>query len=211
MVAPAHYLAGDTWSETFDGKTRKDGLSLIAAGTDGQVFSIVISSGNGLIKTTEGWKSFDEFVAALAQKRKSFGGGPPLAGLPARAAGPDSAALRITRSMNDFHTPAETVQNAARSIQNIRQADGGYLCDVPVPATPAQLETQTIRFWIKDGLLTKFEIHDSGKGYEMGFESTDTMDISNVGSTAVELPGDAKVKWDSINSQGKAASPAGGG
>ena len=57
----------------------------------------------------------------------------------------------------------------------------------------------SVKFWIKDGVLTKYQSKVSGKrqnqdGEEQAFERTTTVEIKDVGATKVTLPDEAKKK-----------------
>jgi hypothetical protein len=56
----------------------------------------------------------------------------------------------------------------------------------------------TVKFWIKDGVLTKYEIQSAGKidfnGNEMDLSRTTTTEISDIGKTKIEIPEGAKSK-----------------
>lgn len=56
----------------------------------------------------------------------------------------------------------------------------------------------SVKFWIKDGAITKYEYHVTGKmdfnGNEREIDRTTTTEISDVGTTKLELPEAAKKK-----------------
>ena len=55
-------------------------------------------------------------------------------------------------------------------------------------------------FWVKDGVLTKFEFNTQGKitagqdNREMNINRTTTVEIKDVGTTKIEVPDEAKQK-----------------
>ena len=55
-----------------------------------------------------------------------------------------------------------------------------------------------MKFWIKDGLLTKYEFKVQGKvtigGNDRDVDRTSTVEIKDVGSTKVDVPDEAKKK-----------------
>ena len=55
-----------------------------------------------------------------------------------------------------------------------------------------------MKFWIKDGELSKYEFKVQGKvsfnGNERDVDRTTTVEIKDVGTTKVEVPEDAKKK-----------------
>jgi len=65
---------------------------------------------------------------------------------------------------------------------------------------PPEGSAGTFRLWIKDGAVTKYELKltaettPNGARVNGGFSETSTVDLSNVGSTNVEVPDAAKRK-----------------
>jgi hypothetical protein len=55
-----------------------------------------------------------------------------------------------------------------------------------------------VKFWIQDGVLTKYEFKVTGKvnfnGNDRDVDRTTTVEIKDVGATKVEVPDDAKKK-----------------
>ena len=59
----------------------------------------------------------------------------------------------------------------------------------------------TVKFWVKDGALVKFESHTvstmaMGDQGEQAFDVTRTTEISDVGTTKLDVPAEAKAKLD---------------
>ena len=56
----------------------------------------------------------------------------------------------------------------------------------------------SVKFWVKDGMLFKYEIKVQGKvsfnGNDRDIDRTTTIEIKDIGSTKVEVPDDAKKK-----------------
>jgi hypothetical protein len=56
----------------------------------------------------------------------------------------------------------------------------------------------SVKFWVKDGVLSKYEVKVKGKvefnGNANDFERTTTTEIKDVGSTKVNVPAGAKSK-----------------
>src|SRR4029079_18685009 len=55
-----------------------------------------------------------------------------------------------------------------------------------------------VKFWAKDGVLSKFQIHMEGKlnanGQARPIDRTTTVEINDVGTTSIDLPEEAKAK-----------------
>ncbi|HLK54391.1 MAG TPA: hypothetical protein VKU42_13115, partial [Candidatus Angelobacter sp.] len=71
----------------------------------------------------------------------------------------------------------------------------------PAPPPPKDAKG-SVKFWVKDGALTKFESHleakvTFGDQEDQPFEMTRTVEIQNVGTTKVEVPAEAKKKLES--------------
>ena len=56
----------------------------------------------------------------------------------------------------------------------------------------------SLKYWVKDGVLSKYQIHTMGTvsrgGNDMDIDRTTTVEISDVGNTKVDVPDDAKKK-----------------
>ena len=56
----------------------------------------------------------------------------------------------------------------------------------------------TVKFWVKDGVLTKYEYHVQGKmtfnEREMDVDRTTTVEIKDIGKAKIEVPEEAKKK-----------------
>ena len=58
----------------------------------------------------------------------------------------------------------------------------------------------SVKFWIKEGVMAKYEINVQGKvtagDREMDINRTMTTEIKDVGSTKMEVPAEAKAKME---------------
>ena len=74
---------------------------------------------------------------------------------------------------------------------------GGRRRDGSEAPTPADAKG-SVKFWVKDGALAKYETHVSGKvsfgGNEMEIDRTATTEIKDVGTSKVEVPEEAEAK-----------------
>jgi hypothetical protein len=179
---PAHTMPNERWSQTFDGKTNRDGLSLVTVSESGQSFDAVIVGQKAIIKVDNEWKTPDEIQP----------GGGPMAAFPLRMTIPIQFVVQWAKN---FQSPAGLLLSELKNIQNIKSADGGYTADLP-PEPNTHDTSRTIQVWIKDGSLTRFQIQTAGNLAEQSWDNTDTTDLSGVGTTKVELPADAKAKLE---------------
>lgn len=144
------------------------------------------------------WMSAEE----LAQRFQNQGGG---------AGG--NMASRFAKS------PAEEAKELLEKIPSLKkESDGSYSADLPEELAKTRINPfaafrqnnqssvsgakGTAKFWVKDGVLSKYEVHLEGKfsftrngdTQERDVNSTTTTEIKDVGSTKVELPDEAKKK-----------------
>lgn len=80
-------------------------------------------------------------------------------------------------------------------------------------APPPRDAKGSVKFWMKDGTLAKFESHLKGQlagpdGEERPFEMTRTFEIRDVGSTKVNVPEDARKKLEPKPNEEKREAPA---
>ncbi len=56
----------------------------------------------------------------------------------------------------------------------------------------------SVKFWVKDGVLSKYEVKVQGKvsfnGNDRDIDRTTKIEIKDVGTTQIEVPDDAKQK-----------------
>lgn len=147
------------------------------------------------VKTQDGWKTAEEAAQA--------GGDQP---------GP---ARWLARMAQNFKAPAAQVQDLANGAAEITLAEGVYSGDLTEEVAKGLLTfggrggqnapaisgaKGSVKFWIKDGVLTKYEYNVQGKvtfnDQEREMNRTTTVEISEVGSAKAELPDDAKKKLE---------------
>lgn len=84
----------------------------------------------------------------------------------------------------------ELTEDAAKSLMRFRRGGG----DGPTISGAKG----SAKFWVKDGVLTKYEFKVSGKmdfnGNEVDLDRTSTVEIKDVGATKIEVPEAAKQK-----------------
>ena len=174
-----------------DGKADKSGLTYLSFMVGGFPVEVYMNGQKGTAKALEGWQSFDE----IAQT-----GG---------------TAAAIVRFMRSYKAPG--VESAALSaeVKDIKEAEGMMSGELKEDATKEYLEFGTrrregqeppkfenpkgsLKVWIKDGALTKYEIKVQGK-VTAGDQTNDvnrttTIELKDIGATKLELPAEAKQK-----------------
>ena len=186
---------------TTKGKTEKDGFTLITAeGPNGDI-QAVKKGEKGVLKTDGDWQTAEEF-------RNSDQGGPgPGRGFVGRLLtelAPAADAEDLLKEIKDIKAgddgvySAELTASAAKDRAGFFGRRGGQAA--PGGFTPPEPKDAkgTVKFWVKDGVLTKIELKTSAKitfqEEEHDINRTATTEISEIGSTKVEVPEDAKKK-----------------
>jgi hypothetical protein len=106
-----------------------------------------------------------------------------------------------------FKAPAEQVEELAGSAKELKQ-DGGVISgDLTDEGAKSQFRFGTVtnpkcsvKFWIKDGQLVKYESKLSGhvevNGGGFDIDRDNTIEIADVGATKIDVPADAKKKLE---------------
>ena len=129
----------------------------------------------------------------------------------ADAQGPGSF---VARRMRNFKAPAAEAADLADKAKSLKSAEGAISGDLteegakayltfgrrPNPDAPGPKDAKgSVKFWIKDGALTKYEYNVSGKvtnrdGDEVAVSRTTTVEIKDVGKTKLGLSDELKKK-----------------
>jgi hypothetical protein len=188
---------------TTKGKTEQAGFTLFSAeGPNGEI-QAVKKGGKGVIKTEDGWQTAEEF------RQNNQGGPGPGRGFAGR--------------LLSAPTPAEDAGELLKGIVNIKAgADGVFSADLTEQAakdeagffgrrgrsgqgapggfTPPEPKDAkgTVKFWVKNGVLSKIELNTSAKitfqDEDHDMDRTTTTEISDVDSTKLDVPAEAKNK-----------------
>jgi hypothetical protein len=175
------------------GKIQKDGLAWIEMTMRDNTIEAFAKAGKGAIKTEDGWKSLDDAA-------QDNGGGPN----PARF---------VVNRLRTFKAPAVDVQDIVGKTKDIAKAGEAYAGDLTEEGakslmtmggrrggTPPAVSNAkgSVKFWIKDGVLAKYQIKVSGtinrNGEDMDIDRTTTVEIKDIGTTKITVPDEAKNK-----------------
>jgi hypothetical protein len=187
---------------TTKGKNEKDGFTLITAeGPNGEM-QAVKKGDKGVVKTDEGWKTAEE----LRQGGQGGGPGRGFSGRLLTALAPVEDVEELLKGVKELKAGENGVYSGDLTEQAAKdrasffgrrrgtQGGGGGGFTPPEPKDAKG----SVQFWIKDGALTKYELKTSAKitfqDEERDMDRTATTEISDVGSTKVEVPEDAKKK-----------------
>lgn len=124
-------------------------------------------------------------------------------------AGDDQGPGRFMAGMiRNFKTPAAQAADLVTSCKDLEETNGAYASDLSEDGVKKLMQFRrggnaevtnpsgSAMFWVKDGELTKVEYHLKGtvsfNGNDVTLDRDTTVEISDVGSTKIEVPDDAK-------------------
>ena len=118
--------------------------------------------------------------------------------------------LALANRLQAFKAPAVEAEELLNQSQNLRRnRDGSFEAELPAPVVKEMLAERSrsgiqeggpanpkgsVKFWVRNGVLEKFEYTLQGKiiipdfRQEFDVDRTTTVEIKNVGSTRVTLP-----------------------
>jgi hypothetical protein len=181
------------FSTTTAGKIDKEGVASLSMSVGDNTREAVLKGSKGAVKTpNEGWQSLSELESATEGGRgRQF----------------------LVRRLQNFKMPAEEAANLAAKTKEIKKEGDSYSGELTEAgakellsrgrgrggnAPEAKNAKGSVKFWIKDGLLSKYELKQQGSitvnGDERDIEGTTTVEIKDVGTTKVEVPEEAKKK-----------------
>ena len=177
-----------------EGKIAKDGTTWISMTRNGSTMEIVMQGGKTAVKTPDnGWQS--------------------LADATADDQGPGRFLGRMAQSFKSPAAQAEDLAGKAKAIQSDGDAYAGDLTEDGVKALlsfgrPGDDNGPTVsnakgsvKFWVKDGELVKFEFNLQGtvsfNGNDRDVNRTTTVEIKDVAATKVTVPDEAVKKLSS--------------
>jgi hypothetical protein len=178
-----------------EGKTEKDGFTWLSMSFNDNTSEGISKSGKVAVKTEDGWQSGEEATGG--------GGG----------GGGFNPALIMARRMQNLKAPAAEVDDLVSKAKDIKKDGDVYSGDLTEEGAkslltmgfgrrggpPPSNAKGSLKFWIKNGEMTKYESKVSGKrqnqnGDEMEIDRTTTVEIKDVGTTKLAVPDEAKKK-----------------
>ncbi len=192
-----------------EGKAGKDGVVCLKNTYGDRSTETIIKAGKAAVKTEDGWKSGEELAAA----RDGGGGGRGFGGLAARMAEnyktPAAEIATLLEGTKDLKKDGDAIsgdltEEAAKQRLTFggrggrRPGGGGDNAQRPEPTNAKG----TVKFWIKDGALAKYELTVSGSiagrdGESRDINRTSTVEFKDVGTTKLEIPAEAASKLPS--------------
>jgi hypothetical protein len=173
---------------TSEGKTEKDGYLWLSMTMRDNTIEAVKKGEKGAIKTQDGWQSISEATS-----------------------GDPGPATFIARRVQSFKAPAAQVQDLVDKVKELKQDGDAYSGDLTEDGAKTQLmfggrgggngpeisgAKGSVKFWVKDGLLSKYEIKVKGtvsfNGNDRDVDRTTTTVIKDVGTTKITVADEVK-------------------
>ena len=183
------------------GKTEKGGFTVVSQEVQDTTVVAVRKGDKAVVKTSAGWKTADE----LPQPGGGGGGQDPAV-----------RAAMMGRRLLNAKAPADEAGGYADKVKDLKSADGviwGELTEEGAKelvtmgrrggggggGNAAKDAKGTVKYWLKDGMLSKVELKVSGKitgrdGEERNMSRNTVTEIKNIGSTHVDVAEDARKK-----------------
>ncbi len=170
------------------GRTEKGGYAMVTQQFNDNTLAAVFKGDKAAIKTEDQWQNID---------------------------GADDQAAMMGGWLTANGTAADEAAKLLKNVKELTAGDGGefsgdFTADGATElltfhprggnaAPPAPKNAKgSVKFWLKDGALSKFESHLQGTvafgpdQEERDFEVTRTVEIKDVGTTKLEVPAEAK-------------------
>ena len=174
-----------------EGKTEKDGYTCLSLSFGDNKTQAVLKGDKAAYTGPEGeWQS-------AADQDNSQGPGRFLGRMvrnfktPAAQAGDLVSSAKDLKQDGDVYA-GDLTEDGAKALLTFRARGGGG--DGPTVSNPKG----SVKFWLKSGALSKYEVKVQGKvefnGNEMDVDRTTTVEIKDVGTTKVDVPAEAKKK-----------------
>jgi len=173
-----------------DGKTEKDGFTHLTVNIGDSPTQAVLKGDKAAISNPDGgWQSLAELETAEGPARFKAMAVRNFKGPAAQAAELATGAKELSKDGDAWS--GELTEDAAKTLLMFGRRPGG---DGPTVSDAKG----SVKFWLKDGALSKYETKVSGKvsfnGNERDVDRTSTTEIKDVGTTKVEVPEEAKKK-----------------
>jgi hypothetical protein len=204
-----------------EGKTEKGGFTVLTMTRGDNSTQVVIKGDKYAMQNQDGdWQSSAEMAAAAAAAQQN-------ADPNAQPGGRRRGRGNMGAQYASYKLPAESATDLASKASDLASADGAITGTLSEDAAKALMTfggrggrrggggggaggggngpqisnaKATVKFWVKDGVLAKYETHITGTmsrgGNDIDIDRTTTVEIADVGSTKVEVPDGAKKKFE---------------
>jgi len=177
-----------------NGKTDKEGLIALSMVFGDNKTEAFLKGDKGAVKTEDqDWQSLAELEAAAGNEP-----------------GPRTFLLRRLKT---FKAPAEEIAGLASKTKELKKEEGTYSGDLTESGAKELLAfggrrganapepknaKGSVKFWLKDAMLSKYELHLQGTvnfgGEDRDIDRTSKFEIKDAGTTKIEVPEAAKKK-----------------
>ena len=176
-----------------EGKTEKDGFTWLSSSFNDNTSVGLVKGTNVVVKTDDGWQTAAEATGGGGGFNPGTFMARRLQNLKAPAAEVEDLVFKAKEIKKDGDTySGELTEDGAKSLLSFGFGRRGQQ---PPAATDAK---GSVKFWLKDGALVKYESKISGKrefnGEVRDIERNATTEIKNVGTTQLEVPEEARKK-----------------
>jgi hypothetical protein len=180
-----------------EGKTEKGGVTHLVVKFGEMSVEAALKGEKMAMKSQDGWKA----VEASAEGAGGKGGQRDPSAFFARSLrnfkAPAAQAVELADKAKELKTEGDAIvgemtEEGAKSLASFGGRGGGGQGPQIAGAKG------TVKYWLKDGVLVKYEYNVQGKmtiqDREIDINRTTTVEIKDVGSTKIELPEEAKSK-----------------
>jgi len=170
-----------------DGKTEKGGLTFVKLSFGDNTAEFVKKGESAALTSPDGgWQS-------LTNVDSSEGPGRFMVGMVRNYKTPDAQAVQLAGAAKDLKKDGDVyssdlTEDGAKAMMTF----GGRRGNGPTITNPSG----SVKFWVKDGVLTKFEFKVKGSmsfnGNDVDVDRDTTIEIKDVGTTKMDAPDEAK-------------------
>ena len=159
-----------------EGKTEKNGFTLVTMSFGENTTQAVLKGDKAAVTNRDGeWQSVADLDSAEGRGRF------------------------LGRMVKNIKTPAEQAAELAAATKNLKKDGDVYSSELTDEGAKAQFRIAaassakgSVKFWLKDGALTKYEFKLKGtvdfNGNEVDVDRTTTVEIKDIGTTKVNVP-----------------------
>jgi len=168
-----------------DGKTEKAGLTYVKLSFGDNTTEFVKKGESAALTSPDGgWES-------LTNMDSSQGPGRFMAGMVRNFKTPDAQAADLVAAAKELKKDGDVyssdlTEDGAKTLLTFRRGGGATVTN----------PSGSVKFWLKDGVLTKFEFKVKGtvtfNGNDIDVDRDTTVEIKDVGTTKMDAPDEAK-------------------
>jgi hypothetical protein len=185
-------MEAGNFNGTTDGKADKEGLVCLSMTFGDNTTEAFVQGGKGAVKAADqDWQSLSDMAANTDPGPRRF----------------------LVRRLQTFKAPAAEVADLADKAKELKKDGEAYSGDLTEAgakelvgfggrrggnAPEPKNAKGSVKFWTKDGVLSKYELKVQGtinfNGEDRDIDRTTTVEIKDVGTTKIEVPEAAKKK-----------------